>query len=168
MKESVIVLNCDYSPINLVDWQRALQLVFANKASVITSSDTIIKNVDASYQFNIPKVIKLNRYVKGTHTAKVSFAKRNIMTRDKNTCVYCGSTEHPTIDHIIPTSREGESSWFNCVVACHPCNMKKANKTPKESGMALRYKPYHPNLSQWLNIKIDLLGLTDDNSSLYS
>ena len=52
------------------------------------------------------------------------------------------------IDHVLPKSRGGGTSWENLVISCIPCNAKKDNKTPKEAGMHLLRKPYRPHWSE--------------------
>lgn len=43
-------------------------------------------------------------------------------------CVYCGSKERLTLDHVIPISKGGETSIKNLVVACQRCNTSKGDK----------------------------------------
>ncbi|NIR52078.1 HNH endonuclease, partial [candidate division KSB1 bacterium] len=75
----------------------------------------------------------------------VSFSKKNILRRDDFTCQYCGNQENPlTVDHIIPKSRGGKTTWTNVVVACKPCNMKKGSRTASEANMLLKKKPVQP------------------------
>jgi 5-methylcytosine-specific restriction endonuclease McrA len=50
-----------------------------------------------------------------------------IKHRDKS-CVYCGSKEKLSYDHIIPLTRGGKSSFNNYVLACLNCNSSKGNK----------------------------------------
>lgn len=100
-----------------------------------------------------PEIIILTDY-KGVPFTKVNFTKRNIYRRDQRLCQYCMeycSSEEITIDHIIPKSRGGGNSWTNCVTSCKTCNSKKADRTPKESGMELHRPPgppkWHPIVS---------------------
>ena len=37
-----------------------------------------------------------------------------------------------TLDHVIPRSRGGLSTWENLVACCHPCNRKKGNQLLSE------------------------------------
>ena len=53
-------------------------------------------------------------------------------------------SEDLTIDHVIPRSRGGVSSWENCVLACMSCNKRKADRTPEQAGMRLRRRPFRP------------------------
>jgi 5-methylcytosine-specific restriction endonuclease McrA len=47
-------------------------------------------------------------------------------------CVYCGSTEDISIDHIEPLSRGGKHEADNLAPACLPCNCSKNNQLPSE------------------------------------
>ena len=76
-------------------------------------------------------------------TRSVRLNRKRIYKRDNNQCVYCGSEKNLTIDHIIPRSRGGKNSWTNLVTYC---NLKKANKTPEEANMKMRYKAYEPTV----------------------
>ena len=49
-----------------------------------------------------------------------------------------------TVDHIVPRSRGGDTSWTNVVAACLRCNLKKGNRLPDEVGMRLSREPVHP------------------------
>ena len=64
-------------------------------------------------------------------TFRASDAKRLwrqcIKLRDGNRCVYCGSTENLTIDHVRPLSKGGETNADNCVAACLRCNQAKGS-----------------------------------------
>ena len=80
-------------------------------------------------------------------TQAVAFSRRNIFKRDRFTCQFCGrqpGSEELTIDHVVPRSRGGTSTWENCVLACVPCNARKANRTPEQAGMKLRRAPVRP------------------------
>lgn len=82
--------------------------------------------------FKIPEVIKLSKYDK-LPQHQIHFSRRTIYKRDGNTCMYCHKrpgTEELTIDHIIPRSAGGLTTWDNCVLACVDCNSKKANIMP--------------------------------------
>jgi 5-methylcytosine-specific restriction endonuclease McrA len=82
--------------------------------------------------FRIPEVIKLSKYDQ-IPEQKIHFSRRTIYRRDHNTCLYCGkkcATEDLTIDHIIPKSCGGLTSWENCCLACVACNSAKADLMP--------------------------------------
>jgi 5-methylcytosine-specific restriction endonuclease McrA len=77
----------------------------------------------------------------------VKFSRHNIYMRDGNRCQYCGhkfTSSELSLDHVIPLSRGGTSSWDNVVCACLACNVKKGNRTPAESSMRLIAHPKKP------------------------
>ena len=83
----------------------------------------------------------------GCPSSAETFSRRNVAKRDHLTCQYCGSQpggESITIDHVVPRSRGGFSSWTNCVAACVACNAEKADRTPDQAGMHLRKRPDRP------------------------
>ena len=155
-QKGVIVLNFDHSFLNYVNWKRACRLVIKGKAVILEAADEILSNAEQTFLMEMPKVIKLVKYVKGVYRAKVTFTKANVILRDKRTCLYCGSKKHITVDHIIPVSEGGKSDWLNCCAACFSCNSKKSNKSLKESGLVLKYQPYQPTLSQFLAMKLNV------------
>ncbi len=53
-------------------------------------------------------------------------------------------SEELTIDHVIPRSQGGTSTWENCVLACIGCNKRKADRTPHQAGMRLHKAPVWP------------------------
>jgi len=48
------------------------------------------------------------------------------------------------LDHVVPLSRGGRSSWDNVVCACIECNSRKGSRTPEEAGMHLVRAPRRP------------------------
>ncbi|MFX7620976.1 HNH endonuclease signature motif containing protein, partial [Acinetobacter baumannii] len=81
----------------------------------------------------MPEIILLSKYDK-LPAQRVHFSRRTLYHRDNNTCQYCSkkfSTSDLNIDHVLPRSQGGRSSWENCVLACFKCNSKKANRTPE-------------------------------------
>jgi HNH endonuclease/Domain of unknown function (DUF4373) len=57
-----------------------------------------------------------------------------VFERDGYTCVYCGSNQELSLDHVIPQSRGGSHDAENLATCCTPCNSSKNNKTPEEWG----------------------------------
>lgn len=141
--DKVLVLNADYTPINVTTLVRGFVLVSKGKAEILKSSDNPIVT---GYQTYIrPVIIRLLNYVKyRTHRLKIS--RQRLYKRDNYECVYCGTKKNLTIDHVIPKSRGGENSWTNLVTCCSPCNRRKGDKTPSEANMKLSRKPYEPTL----------------------
>jgi 5-methylcytosine-specific restriction endonuclease McrA len=100
----------------------------------------------------IPEVILLRRFG-GAPRNEVSFSRRNLYRRDGHSCQYCGQrrpSSDLSIDHVVPRSRGGKTSWENCVLACVGCNTRKANKSLRESGLRLRSRPRKPSWSPLL------------------
>lgn len=139
----VLVLNFDYTPLNITSLNRGFGLVYKGKAEVIKADDNPI--VCGLKTFVRPVIIRLLRYI--NHFRKVLKPNRNrIYRRDNNKCVYCGSTKDLTLDHIIPKSKGGPNNWMNLVTSCFKCNSKKGDRTPEEARMQMSHKPYAPNL----------------------
>ncbi len=75
-------------------------------------------------------------------------ANRLLFARDRHLCAYCGLrflTRDLSCDHVVPASKGGKHHWMNVVTACRTCNTRKADRTPEQARMALRYVPYVPN-----------------------
>ena len=141
--DRVLVLNADFTPLNVTSPQRGFNLVFLGKAEILKSSDNPFYNGYTNYIR--PLIIRLLKYVK--HRVKnVRVNRSRIYKRDGYVCAYCGSSKQLTLDHVMPRSRGGDNSWTNLVTCCHKCNLNKADKTPAEAGMVLRIKPYEPTL----------------------
>ena len=97
-------------------------------------------------KLRVPEVVVLSGYDR-LPAAHVTFSRRNVFKRDHYTCQYCGAqpgSEELTIDHVLPRSRGGVSSWANCVLACMACNKRKADRTPEQAGRKLRKRPTRP------------------------
>src|SRR5487761_758070 len=96
-----------------------------------------------SKSVSVPSVIRLLSY---RHIPQQSRAlsRKNILLRDRNTCQFCGqmlSSSDLTLDHVMPRSRGGRSSWENLVACCYQCNNRKGDRTPEEAGLKLARRP---------------------------
>ena len=142
----VLVLNASYEPINVVSARRALTLVFRGAALVEEASSQFIRT--ARMSVSIPSVVRLLVYRRMPRQNR-AVSRKNIMLRDRYSCQYCRHVFAPkslTLDHVIPRSRGGGSTWENLVAccypcSCYPCNNRKADRTPAEAGMPLSRKP---------------------------
>jgi len=158
----VIVLNSDYTYLNTVSWQRAICLMFKGKAEVLRYTEKVVRNFDKTVIMKIPAVLKLMKLVRSIYKSKVPFSKRNVMVRDGFVCAYCGTKDKRlTIDHVIPISKGGKTSFENCVAACKNCNSTKNDRIPSEAGMYLKRQPYAPTISEFIRLKIKELGIDD-------
>lgn len=158
----VIVLSRDYMPLMHCDIRRAMVLLYLNKAEIVKESGQFLKTV--SEQYPVPRVIRLLGKLRKHFTPQIAYSRKNVHTRDQHICQYCGAQSKLTLDHVLPTSRGGASSWENVVTACSPCNAKKGNKTPEEAGLVLKRLPVRPSLLMkinWNDIFGDELGATE-------
>lgn len=143
-----LLLNADFSPISVfplktLTWQEAVRGLFLNKFVKVSEYDVEVKSPSSSIR--LPSVVALSEYRKIPRS--VAFSRTNIWLRDYGRCVYCHSdltTDELTFDHVLPRSRAGETSWLNIVCSCIKCNLKKANRTPKESKMFPSPTPREP------------------------
>lgn len=158
--EHVIILNGDYSFLNTVHWKRAVILLMNGKAEALKYSDKYLHLANGE-KFKIPIVMRLIKIIRMIYKNKVPYSKKNVFIRDKYKCVYCGSYQNLTIDHVIPISQGGKSTFENCVTACRHCNNKKNNKTPFEAKMFIKYKPYTPTISEFFINRMNQLGVHD-------
>jgi 5-methylcytosine-specific restriction endonuclease McrA len=161
LNSNVLVLNRLYQPIHITSVRRAFALLYQGMARAIDqeyrlfdfdswaelaaemhrdSIGTIGKRI------RIPRVIVLTAYEHLPKT-RVRFSRFNIYSRDNNTCQYCNRTlprSELNLDHVIPRSRGGTTTWENVVCSCVPCNLRKGGRTPQEAGMRLLRVPTRP------------------------
>jgi len=158
--ERCIILNGDYTFLNVVDWKRAICLIVKGKVEVLKYSERVLKNCDGSVIMNIPLVMRLIKLIRTIYRSKVPFSKKNVFVRDGMTCVYCGiKSTRLTIDHVYPLAMGGKTNFENCVAACKPCNNKKGRRTPSQAKMFLKRQPYAPTISEFLRLKMKQLKL---------
>lgn len=140
----VVVLTRDYIPLMHCDIRRAIALVYLKKAEIVKESGDFLRSI--SDRFPVPTVIRLLGKLVKQITPKVTYSRRNVHVRDHYTCQYCGSVSNLTLDHVMPVSRGGKSTWENVVTACYPCNSGKGSRTPEEAGMRLAKPPKRPSM----------------------
>ena len=159
--ERTIVLDSNYSFLNVINWKRAICLMVKGKVEVLKYTDRVVSNAERTVQMKIPAVIKLIKIIRSLYRNRVPFSKRNVMVRDGFACAYCGSTIALTIEHILPVSRGGKSTFENCVAACTKCNSRKGNRTPSEAKMYLKKQPYAPTIAEFIKMRMEKLGIMD-------
>src|SRR6266702_7369808 len=178
---SVLVLNKLYMAVHIISVRRAICLLCKEAAEVVSleegqfatydfppwrelsgysarhfrqEDDDWIRTVNSEIQ--VPRVIRLMAYEK-LPKQTVKFNRRNIFARDNNLCQYCGKkfpTSELSLDHVVPRSQGGQSTWENIVCACVGCNVRKGGRTPREAHMTLIRKPEKPKRSPMLNLKL--------------
>jgi len=142
---NVLVLNATYEPLSVVSIRRAIVLLLKEKAEVVEATNARLRaeHVDLS----VPSVIRLVTYVPVPPRLPLPVSRRTVLARDNYTCQYCGAQPGKTqltIDHLVPRSKGGGTTWDNVVAACAPCNRRKGNRTPDTAGLSLRSTPARP------------------------
>ncbi len=147
-----LVLNADYRPLSyyplsLWPWQEAIKAVFLDRVTILAEYDEVVRSQRAA--FRIPSVVVLKEYVKPQK--RVAFTRFNLFLRDEFCCQYCASKGDLTFDHVVPRSKGGITAWDNVVAACAPCNLRKGNRSLKQSGLHLRRPPHQPSAEEMRN-----------------
>lgn len=146
-----LLLNSDYTPLHFLSDTDAIILFYKGRAVVVEGADGNPSEWDETFtspstSIHVPATMRLLKRV-NKKWKPPRFRKKVLFNRDNFECQYCGVKlfwETIEIEHIMPSSRGGPTSWLNCVASCKPCNKRKANKTPEEAGMKLRKKPAIP------------------------
>lgn len=141
----VLVLNATFEPLHIISLRRAIILLLKDKAEVVEAAEARIRSENLA--LDMPLVIRLVYYVRVPHRLLIPLTRRTILARDQYKCQYCGAQPPKaqlTLDHVVPRSRGGQHSWENVVAACIPCNQRKGDRRPEESGMGLRERPAAP------------------------
>ena len=163
----VLVLNASYEPINICGARRALVLVL--KGIARTEEEHGLSLHAQRTIIAMPSVIRLLEYRRIPHQTR-ALSRKNILLRDRNTCQYCGEAYPPgelTLDHVVPRSRGGNSTWENLVACCHECNRQKCNRLLSEiDDMILLREPKPFSLHTSRQI-MRMLGRSDDRWRKY-
>jgi hypothetical protein len=136
----VLVLNADGGPLHRVSLRHAIRMLVRQVAEVHEVVPDQLVGI-----FPMPTAVRLVRYVvtRWLFGRQPAWSKGKVLSRDGRVCCYCGGRA-TTVDHIVPQSRGGKNTWLNTVAACNGCNQAKANRTPAEARMTLRYQPSVP------------------------
>lgn len=97
-------------------------------------------------RIRIPTVVVLSDFDR-VPRKRLRFGLRGLWERDGGRCQYSGrqlTLAEANIDHVVPSSRGGATSWENCVISDRNINTRKANRTPEEAGLALLAEPSRP------------------------
>ncbi|MGH9489716.1 MAG: HNH endonuclease [Terriglobales bacterium] len=162
----VLVLNASYEPINVCAARRALVLVLKGVARAEETGERMLHSSRA--QFPVPSVIRLLEYRRIPHRTR-ALSRKNVLLRDHGTCQYCGRAPGAvelTLDHVIPRSRGGQSTWENLVACCHHCNHRKGDQAPEAAGMKLLREPRPFNLHTSRHL-LRMMGRSDDQWRKY-
>jgi 5-methylcytosine-specific restriction endonuclease McrA len=177
---NVLVLNKHYMAIRIIGAKRAFSLLCRELAEVVAFEQGAYSNYNfqrwcevsefrrnfepdghdwvstVNFYVAVPRIIRLLFYDRLPRN-EVKFNRRNIYARDKNKCQYCGRrfpTSELSLDHVIPRSMGGKSTWANMVCACTGCNVKKGGRTPKQARLTLIQKPVKPKSNPLVHIHL--------------
>ena len=178
LEASVLVLNRLFMAVRVVNMRRAFTLLYKRLAEVVSVEGESFATYDfptwtqisqykkefepaehewirtVRLEIAAPRVIRLLGFDKALRQ-EARFNRRNIYSRDRNRCQYCGkkfTTSELSLDHVIPKSRGGQMSWENVVCACVACNVRKGGRTPREAGMTLIRLPVKPKTCPTLTL----------------
>ena len=169
LRSPVLVLNRNYQPIRITDARQGFSLLYLGRARALDADyephefegwsarrpkhgDDVIGT--ARGPICVPRVLLLAAYNR-VPRVPLRLSRRHVYMRDEYTCQYCGvqpGTKDLNLDHVLPRSRGGRSSWENLVTSCRPCNLKKGWETPEEAGMLLLKQPVRPNWTMALQL----------------
>ena len=160
-----LVLNKSWSPVSICTTKKAIAKTMLGLAHILDPETYILYNFEdwmtlpvregekairtSRTEVRVPEIIVLSEYER-LPQREVKLTRRNLLIRDNYTCQYTGrriSMDTGTIDHVVPRSRGGASTWENLVMCCLEVNAKKADRTPDEAGLKLLKKPERPKWS---------------------
>lgn len=160
LNTSVLVLNRIYQPVHVTSVKRAFSLLYQGIARAIDDQYKLYEFSDwaelsaaehdsvgtINRRIRIPRVLVLSAY-EHLPKGRVRFSRLNIYARDGDTCQYCGrklARNELNLDHVIPRSQGGKTSWENVVCSCVPCNLRKGGRTPDQAHMTMLKRPMRP------------------------
>jgi len=149
---NTLLLNADgapvcFLPLSTLTWQEAIRYLVLEKASVLSWYDHWVVR-SARWETKVPSVMMLHEYQRPKTT--VRFSRANVYLRDSYSCQYCGCKvigKSATLDHVLPTSHGGKTTFENTVCACGVCNASKGNNKQIKP----KIKPYRPGYWELLN-----------------
>lgn len=147
-----LVLNADGQPVSMlppstVQWKEAITYLWLDKVHVLEWYDDWVVS-SANWETRVPAVMMLKEMQR--RKRKPRFSRYNLYLRDMFTCQYCTTQftqKELTLDHVLPLSKGGKTSWENIVASCGPCNSRKGNST----SMKPKRMPYHPDYYELAN-----------------
>ncbi len=171
LASQVLVLNRSFIPIHVTSLKRAFTLLYLGVAKAVDRQyDTFdfhswsALSVATHHEsigligrvIRVPRVILLSAY---NHVPKrhVRFSRHNIYLRDGNSCQFCRKRlprSELNLDHVIPRSQGGKTTWENVVTSCIPCNRRKGGMSPAQVGMKLVRHPVRPSWTPFMDLSL--------------
>lgn len=173
LETNVLILNRFYMAIRVVNVRRAMTLLYRQCAEVIVMEQDQFVSYDfdswvelsqlsalekqpdedylqaISYELRVPRICRLTRFER-MPAQTVRFNRKNLFARDNHQCQYCGQkppTNKLSLDHVIPRSHGGQTTWENIVCCCLRCNSRKGGRTPQQARMTLLTRPAKPRFN---------------------
>ena len=146
---ATLILNADAAPVSVlplstISWEESIRYLVTDKATVLEWYDDWIVHSER-WETRVPAVMILKDYQK--KKTGIRYSKHNVFLRDEYTCQYCGTDvtrKTATLDHVVPSSHGGKSTWENATTACGPCNAGKGNN----KRIVPKVKPFKPTYFQ--------------------
>lgn len=116
----------------------------------------------------VPTVLVLGTFAR-VPKRRPNLSAKSIWARDGGVCQYTGRPLRPgegNIDHVLPRSRGGRTTWENCVLADKRVNSRKGDRLPEEAGLVLRRRPQAPKEVPVTVLIRNPLGIADWNRFL--
>jgi 5-methylcytosine-specific restriction endonuclease McrA len=175
IQQNCLLLNADYKPIKVIDWERAITMLLDDTAEMVENYTGMLVR-SATLALPWPAVLRLKRYVRDR--TRIRFTRQNVLARDNFACAYCGvrpvkkdgkpDLGELTLDHIVPRAQSKSHTvklpwngktvpvtcWENVVACCQSCNSSKADRTPAQAGMTLHSTPKAPNATDILRMTL--------------
>ena len=140
----VLVLNASLQPLSVIPERRLIVLLSKQKVAFVDerARQIIQEAIEARRVFtDEPVIVQLLANVR-VPRMMLRPTRANILLRDDDTCQYCGKhMRELTLDHVLPRSRGGQSTWENLVACCRACNGRKGSRSLKDVGMRLIRQP---------------------------
>jgi 5-methylcytosine-specific restriction endonuclease McrA len=171
LNSAVLVLNRSFLPIHVTSVRRAFSLVYQGIARIVNEEYrtfdfdswqqlAVARDAEslgtARGPIRVPRVIVLIAFDR-VPKRHVRFSRLNVFSRDAFTCQYCNGRpvrSELNLDHVIPRSLGGKSTWENVVCCCVECNRLKGGRTPRQAHMQLRRKPVRPRWTPLANLML--------------
>ena len=181
LDSNVLVLNRFYMAIRVVNVRRAMTLLFRDCAEVISTENGQFVSYDfeswcdlsrmtslekqpgedylraVGFEIQVPRIARLTRFDR-MPSQSVKFNRKNLFARDDHRCQYCGKSEPAhrlSLDHVVPRSHGGPTTWENIVCCCLRCNSRKGGRTPKQARMQLLSRPTKPRFNPMMTLSMD-------------
>lgn len=169
LRSPVLVLNRNFQPVRITDARQGFSMLFLGRARALDAAcepydfaawasrapredEEAIKTVRGPIA--VPRLLLLHEYGR-VPRVPLRLSRRHVYLRDEFTCQYCArkpGVRELNLDHVLPRSRGGRSSWENLVTSCRVCNLRKGWATPEEAGMRLLKRPVRPSWTMALQL----------------